>query len=91
LIQSFRSKALEQFFAGKPKLIEASFRRKVGNILFTLAAAKDIKGMDLPGYGLHEFRGDLAGTWAVVVNKNSRIRFRLENGNALDVNFVDYH
>ena len=91
MIQSFRSKALEQLFAGKPKLIEASLRRKVENILFTLAAAKDIKGVDLPGYGLHELRGDLAGTWAVVVNKNWRITFRFENGNALDVDFIDYH
>jgi proteic killer suppression protein len=45
----------------------------------------------LPGFGLHGLRGDRKGTWAVVVNKNWRITFRFEGGNAYDVDFEDYH
>jgi addiction module HigA family antidote len=47
--------------------------------------------MNLPGYRLHELSGDRAGTWSVTVSGNWRIAFRFENGNALDVDFVDYH
>jgi proteic killer suppression protein len=78
-------------FAGKPKLIEASLRRRVENILLTLAAASEVAAMNLPGYKLHELQGDRAGTWSVAVNKNWRITFRFENGSAHDVDFVDYH
>ena len=91
MIQSFRSKALEQLFNGKPKLIEASLRRKVSNILLTLSAATEIPAMNLPGYRLHELFGDQTGRWSVTVSGNWRITFRFENGNALDVDFVDYH
>jgi proteic killer suppression protein len=91
VIESFRSKALEQLFNGKPKLVEASLRRKVENILVALAAAPEIAAMDLPGFDLHQLQGDQAGTWAVKVNKNWRITFRFENGSAHDVDFVDYH
>ena len=91
MIRSFRSKALEQLFNGKPKLIEAVLRRKVARILFALSAATDVQVLNLPGYRLHELSGDEAGAWSVTVNKNWRITFRFENGNAHDVNFVDYH
>jgi toxin HigB-1 len=91
VIQSFRSKALEQLFNGKPKLIEPSLRRKVENILLTLSAANGIEAMNLPGYRLHELKPGRPGTWSVTVNGNWRITFRFENGNALDVDFEDYH
>ena len=91
VIRSFRSKALEQLFQGNPKRIEAPLRRKVENILLTLNAATEIQAMNLPGYRLHELRGEMAMTWAVTVRQNWRITFRFEDGNAHDVDFVDYH
>jgi proteic killer suppression protein len=91
VIASFQSKALEQLYRGNPRLIEAKLRRKVENILLSLTAAKDIEGMDLPGYRLHELKRANAGVWAVTVNQNWRITFRFENGHAHDVDFVDYH
>ena len=36
-------------------------------------------------------RGDLRGYWAVRVSGNWRVIFRFENGNAFDVDLVDYH
>jgi proteic killer suppression protein len=91
VIQSFRSKALEKLFAGNPKLMEASLRRKVENILFTLSAATELSMINLPGLKLHELKGEREGTWAVSVNANWRITFRFVDGNALDVDFEDYH
>lgn len=91
MIRSFRSKALEQLFHGRPKWIEASLRQKVARILFVLSEATNAQALNLPGYHLHQLQGREAGTWSVTVNGNWRITFRFENGNAYDVDFIDYH
>ena len=44
-----------------------------------------------PGWRLHRLKGDLAGFWSVRVIGNWRIVFRFENGEAIDVDLVDYH
>ena len=47
--------------------------------------------LDLPGYRLHALKGDCKGYWSVTISGNWRIIFRFEDGNALDVDLVDYH
>ena len=47
--------------------------------------------MDLPGFRLHALKGDLKGFWAVTVRANWRVMFRFEDGNAEEVDYVDYH
>jgi len=47
--------------------------------------------MNLPGYRLHPLKGDLAGFWSVTVRANWRIVFRFVDGDARDVDLVDYH
>ena len=47
--------------------------------------------MRLPGFDLHRLRGELSDFWAVSVSGNWRIIFRWEEGEARDVNLVDYH
>ena len=47
--------------------------------------------MALPGYRLHPLKGDLQGFWSVSVSGNWRIIFRFEEGDALDVDLIDYH
>ncbi len=47
--------------------------------------------MDLPGFRLHALKGRLAGRHAVRVSGNWRVTFRFEEGQALDVDYVDYH
>ncbi len=42
-----------------------------------LNAAETIENIDLPGLGMHQLSGDLAAFYAVKVNKNWRIIFRL--------------
>jgi proteic killer suppression protein len=41
--------------------------------LSTLDAANDVRQMSIPGWDLHPLQGDLAGYWAVKVNKNWRL------------------
>jgi len=47
--------------------------------------------MDLPGFRLHPLKGELKGFWAVTVHANWRVVFRFAEGDALDVNYIDYH
>ena len=47
--------------------------------------------MGLPGFGLHPLKGNRKGLWSVVVNGNWRVVFRLENGHAYVVDYLDYH
>jgi proteic killer suppression protein len=47
--------------------------------------------MDLPGLDLHPLKGSRKGTWAVKVNKNWRMTFKIQSGDAFDVGFEDDH
>ena len=47
--------------------------------------------LNFPGYDLHELKGELAGSWAMKVNKNWRLTFRFVDGNVVDLNLEDYH
>ena len=64
---------------------------KIEDILGLLNVAVDIRDMDRPSFRLHPLRGELKGYWAVTVRGNWRIVFRFEDGNAFDVDLVDYH
>ena len=56
-----------------------------------LDAATTPHHLNLPGYRLHQLRGDRAGYWSITVSGNWRIIFRFDGGNASDVDFLDYH
>ena len=49
------------------------------------------EAMDLPGYRLHQLKGDRQGTWSVSVSGNFRVTFEIEDGYATNVNLEDYH
>ncbi|MCL2026185.1 MAG: type II toxin-antitoxin system RelE/ParE family toxin [Leptospirales bacterium] len=64
---------------------------KIARILDRLDASISPVDMNLPGYQLHELKGQGAGTWAVTVNANWRITFQFEGQDALFVDYLDYH
>ena len=47
--------------------------------------------MNLPGWKLHPLKGELAGFWSVWVSGNWRLIFRFEDGDAILVDYRDYH
>ena len=47
--------------------------------------------MNAPGWRLHGLGGDLAGFYSVTVNGNWRVTFRFDNGDAVLVDYQDYH
>ena len=47
--------------------------------------------MDIPGFRLHPLKGRKRGHHAVSVSGNWRVTFGFEDGNAVDVDYLDYH
>ena len=45
----------------------------------------------LKSIGLHKLKGDRRAFWATRINGPWRIVFRFDEGNAFDVEIVDYH
>lgn len=92
MILSFRHKGLKRLFEdGERKGVRPDLLEKVENILFVLNRARTPDDMSLPGFRLHPLKGGLKGFRAVTVRANWRIVFRFEDGDAADVDLVDYH
>lgn len=92
MIKSFRHKGLELFFeSGSTKGIQATHAKKLRMQLTALDTATTIDDMDIPGYRLHELKGDRKLTWSISVNGNWRLSFEFDDGNAYVVNYEDYH
>ncbi len=47
--------------------------------------------MNVPGYRLHQLKGDRSGQWAVWVSGNWRLVFAFDGDHATNVDQVDYH
>lgn len=92
MIVSFRHKGLKLFYEkGDASKLQPLHVSKIRLILTRLDAAKTPEELNVPGYGLHQLKGDLKNFWSVKVDKNYRIIFRVENENAQEVDYIDYH
>ncbi|MGD0887405.1 MAG: type II toxin-antitoxin system RelE/ParE family toxin [Thermodesulfovibrionales bacterium] len=92
MIKTFSHKGLEDFFyGGTKKGIRVNHAKKLADILDRLDAAEDIRDMKFPGSDLHQLKEKMKSLWAVKVSGNWRVVFRFEEGNAYDVNYMDYH
>ena len=60
-------------------------------LLTALQDAKAPREMDLPGYRLHQLKGKRRGQWSVRVSGNWRIVFCFSDGEAVNVDLLDYH
>jgi proteic killer suppression protein len=60
--------------------------------LQALHAAKSLQGLgQLRSLGLHKLTGGRSGSWAMTINGPWRLVFRFKDGDAHDVEIVDYH
>lgn len=92
MIKSYRHKGLRLFFEKEDgSKLPPDMLQRIDLILSTLDAAEEIEGVDVPTFRLHQLKGDLKGVYAVTIRANWRIVFRFNEGNAFDVDFVDYH
>lgn len=93
MITNFKHKGLRRFYeANDAKGIPPDQAQKLSDILAALDAAEEPEEVGLfSGWRLHPLKGNLRGFWSVNVSGNWRLIFRFENGDARDVDFIDYH
>ena len=92
MIKSFKHKGLEAFYLkGTIRGICPDHKKKLRMQLAALDSAFTIADMDIPGYRLHELKGDRQGVWSITVSGNWRVTFEFIDGNAYIVNYEDYH
>jgi proteic killer suppression protein len=92
MIRNIRHKGLEKFYnEDETRGIQPAHVKRVRQILTRLDYARTIQDMDAPGLRLHPLKGEYKGFWAVSVSGNWRVIFRFEEGDAFDVDYVDYH
>jgi len=92
VIRSFRCPETEKVF-------HREFSRKFGSIakvairrLEYIRAATDLRELAaVPGNRLEALRGNRAGQHSIRINEQWRICFRWTEGDAYDVEIVDYH
>jgi proteic killer suppression protein len=88
VIQNFRHKSLKRLFEkGETKGVRPDHIEKIENILAVLNQARRPEDMNLPGFRLHA----LKGFWSVTVRANWRVISRFHEGDAYDVDLIDYH
>jgi proteic killer suppression protein len=76
---------------GDGSKIDPRWLSKVQRVMAMLHVAVHPMELDLPGFGLHELKGDREGTFSVVINRNWRVTFRWDDSGPLDVDLEDYH
>ena len=93
MIQSFGSKETEKIWNGigvkkMPLEIQSVGRRK----LRMLNNSKDVKDLRIPPSNrLEKLSGDSKDFYSIRINKQWRIIFTWNNGNANEVKITDYH
>lgn len=92
MIKTFHCKYTKALFEGKcPRLFRAfaSVAERKLQMLDDANAIEDLRSP--PGNRLEALLGDRKGQWSIRINDQWRVCFRFENGNAVDVEIVDYH
>lgn len=93
MIASFRDADTEMLWkTGRSRRIPASLRRSAFKKLAILNAALELLNLTVPpGNRLEALSGRRKGQHSIRVNDQFRICFAWRDGNAYDVEVVDYH
>jgi toxin HigB-1 len=92
MIVSFKSADTEALFAGKPVKRFVNFRAVAERKLQMLQRAVRLDDLRVPPQNrLEKLKGDRKDQWSIRINDQWRICFRFEDGEASNVEIVDYH
>ena len=89
----FKHKGLRALFEmDDASRVRADQVDRIKHILLLLDSARSPSSIDSrPGFRLHSLKGDRKGQWSMSVSRNWRIVFRFVDGEAVEVDLVDYH
>jgi proteic killer suppression protein len=92
VIKRFRHKGLETLFlTGNTKGVDPNLAPKLRRMLSLLHSGPLPEAMRLPGYRLHQLKGERAGRWSAWVTGNTRLTFDIDGEDATKVDLEDYH
>jgi toxin HigB-1 len=93
VIRSFAGAETERFYmTGKSRRVPTEIRVRAAVRLTQLNAATGVEDLRVPPSNqLEALKGTRKGQWSIRVNAQWRICFRFEEGDAFDVEIVDYH
>lgn len=93
VIRSFASPETQGLFVtGKSRRLPPEIRKRAAVRLTQLDAATTLNDLRFPPSNrLEALKDDRKGQWSIRINDQWRICFRFENGDAFDVEIVDYH
>ena len=93
MIRSWASTSTRRFAEeGKASRFRSLDAEAAHELLAALDAATSLRDLSpLRSVGLHKLSGDRKGQWAMTVNGPWRVCFRFRNGDAFDVEIIDYH
>ncbi len=92
MIKSFRHKGLQAFYeSGSKAGIQPDHAAKLARQMTRLDVAQNPGDMNIPGWKLHPLHGNLQEHFSVWVNGNWRLTFTFEAGDAILVDYMDYH
>jgi len=92
VIQSFRCADTERLFNRESVRRFKAIERQALRKLDMLDAAPDLRTLSsLPGNRLERLKGDRIGAYSIRINDQWRVCFQWRDGNAREVEIVDYH
>lgn len=92
-IKSFANRDTRAVFEGEsPNIVPRNVLKRATVKLLMVHAAISLKDLTSPPANrLEKLRGDRTGQHSIRINDQYRICFRWKDGNAYDVEIVDYH
>ena len=93
MIKGFREKETAKVWGrGRSKALPSNLQRKALRKLVELNNAEDVNDLRVPpGNCLEKLSGDREGQHSIRINDRYRVCFVWEDGDAYDVEIVDYH
>ncbi len=91
VISSFKDSETEKIFWGLrsrrfERIAQTAYRK-----LAILHLASALQDLGSPGLRLEALKGDRDGQYSIRINDQYRVSFVWQDGNAFDVEIVDYH